>query len=403
MKDLVVSLLPEALNFLERLVLENSWTANPAGVRRNARIVARQFEPLGFRAEYVPARDARYGDHLFLHRPGQSGAASLLLVSHLDTVYSAEEEQRNHFAWSVEGDRIYGPGVLDIKGGTAMIWLVLSALRVLEPELFARTGWLIAANAAEEELIPDFPEACRERLPENCRAGLVFEACAGQGEQYSLVRSRKGSANLRISVEGRGAHAGSRHHEGANAIVQLSRIIEHISALTDAERALTVNVGWVAGGGPINRVPHAAVCEVNIRAFEEPILQEAVSAVEAVEQDASVRALSDGFPCRIKVETMSRNPTWAPSAATDSLITHWKAAAETAGIALVAEDRGGLSDGNYLSRFLPVLDGLGPFGRNGHASERSADGRKVPEYVVPQSLVEMGALNVSAIIRLLQP
>jgi glutamate carboxypeptidase len=99
---------------------------------------------------------------------------------------------------------------------------------------------------------------------------------------------------------------------------------------------------------------------------------------------------------------LSRNPAWPPNAATDALITLWQDAAKRFGIPLLVEPRGGLSDGNYLSRFLPVLDGLGPFGLNGHASERSADGSKVPEFVLLPSFVEMGLVNATAIAGLLR-
>lgn len=402
-RAVLARLFPEAQEFLRRQVEVNSFTGNPRGVRRNAEIVGKKFKELGFNASTHPAKDDSFGDHLILSRAGAADAPGLLLVTHLDTVYPAEEELRHGFQWQIEGDRVYGPGVNDNKGGTAMIWLVLSALKVCEPEFFEKCNWVIAANAAEEELVPDFPELCRVCQPRNCRAALVFEACGGMGHGLTLVKCRKGSANFRVVVEGRGAHAGSRHHEGANAILEMAGIVQRIEALTDPSKHLTANVGAISGGGPSNRVPHTAECLVNIRAFEEPALQEAVSAMLALENlPATVRAVSDGFPCRVRVELLSRNPAWAPNAATDELIAVWLEAAERLGKIVLVESRGGLSDGNYLSRFLPVLDGLGPFGLYGHASERSADGAKVPEFASLSSFVEMGAINATAIVDLLR-
>jgi glutamate carboxypeptidase len=389
--------LPEALDFLKRLVAVNSFTSNRAGVLRNGEIVAAQFHGLGFFAERVPADKPGFGDHLFLCRPGK-GRAGLLLVTHLDTVYPAEEETRNSFSWVAESDRIYGPGVNDNKGGTAMIWLVLAALRDIAPDVFEGTSWLIAANAAEEELVPDFAESCLIRMPRNCRAALIFEACGGSGRGLTLVRSRKGSANLRVTVEGRGAHAGSNHHQGANAIVEMAGLVERLARLTDYSRELTVNVGSIAGGGPSNRVPHFAECYVNIRAFDETVLQSAIEAMLALrDEPASVRAMSDGFACRVGVELLGRNRPWQQNPQTDALIEFWMRAADRLGLALLAEPRGGLSDGNYLSQVVPTLDGLGPFGLHGHASERSADGSKLPEFVVASSFLEMGAITVAAI------
>ena len=375
----------------------NSFTANRAGVLRNAELVAAQFRALGFAGERVSAENLLFGDHQFLRRSGK-GRNAVMLVTHLDTVYPEEEEKRHGFSWQVEDGRIYGPGVNDNKGGTVMIWLVLSALRDFAPKVFESLSWEIAANAAEEELVPDFPQLCLARMPRGCRAALVFEACGGSGQGMSLARCRKGSANMRVYVEGRGAHAGSRHREGANAIVEIAQVIDQIARLTDYSRELTVNVGSIKGGGPANRVPHFAQCEVNIRAFDEAILQAGIDAMFALENEpASVRAVSDGFACRVKVQLLNRNPAWPQSARTDDLIELWMQAAHRLGLTLRAEPRGGLSDGNYLARFVPTLDGLGPFGLNGHSSERNPDGSKLPEYAVVSSFLEMGAINVAAI------
>lgn len=48
------------------------------------------------------------------------GEHGVMFISHLDTVYPPEEEARMDFSWRVDGDRIYGPSVIDIKGGTAL-------------------------------------------------------------------------------------------------------------------------------------------------------------------------------------------------------------------------------------------------------------------------------------------
>ncbi len=104
-----------------------------------------------------------------------------------------------------------------------MIWLVLAALRESEPELFASNELGDRGQRRRGGTGARFSAALpRPLLPPNCRAGLVFEACGGQGHGYTLVQSRKGSANFRVSVEGRAAHAGSRFHEGANAILELA-------------------------------------------------------------------------------------------------------------------------------------------------------------------------------------
>jgi len=183
--------------------------------------------------------------------------------------------------------------------------------------------------------------------------------------------------------------------------MEMARLVERIARLTDYSRELTVNVGSIFGGGPSNRVPHFAECYVNIRAFDEIVLQSAIDAMLALrDEPVTVRAVSDGFPCRVGVQLLGRNRPWQQNPQTDALIEFWMQAADRLGLALLAEPRGGLSDGNYLSQFVPTLDGLGPFGLHGHASERSADGSKLPEFVVASSFLEMGAITVAAIRQL---
>ncbi|MCX8107672.1 MAG: hypothetical protein N3G20_02595, partial [Verrucomicrobiae bacterium] len=114
--------LPAGLDVLRQMVEINSWTENRAGVNRLGELTAEVFGELGFRAERVASENPAFGDHLFLTRRGE-GDIALALISHLDTVFPPEEEEQNGFRWRVDGDRVYGPGTHDIKGGTVMIWL----------------------------------------------------------------------------------------------------------------------------------------------------------------------------------------------------------------------------------------------------------------------------------------
>ncbi len=156
----------EYLDLLRQMVGINSFTANPAGVDALGRLTTDRFVALGFTAETVPSTDPRYGHHLILTRAGRSGddAPVIGLISHLDTVFPAAEEQSNDFTFRIEGDRIYGPGTVDIKGGTVMIYMVLDGLRRSYPDVFERVTWRILLNAAEEVLSRDFGALCRHVL-----------------------------------------------------------------------------------------------------------------------------------------------------------------------------------------------------------------------------------------------
>jgi len=394
--------MPEALEFLRHLVQTNSFTGNREGVNRVGDLTAERFAPLGFAPERVPSTNPAWGDHLILCRRG-SGPDTVAMVSHLDTVFPPEEEERNRFQWQPEGDRIYGPGTQDIKGGTVMMWMVLGALREAAPRLFEQVSWKLFWNSSEETLSHDFADVCLQRLDRTTRAALVFEAEGRQDHTRRLVVARKGRATWRLRVSGRGAHAGGKHAVGANAIVQLGHSLQQVAALTDYTRQLTFNVGFVSGGGGLNRVPHEATAEGEFRAFSPEVYRAAKSALLALTGTSHVSSAADGYRCGVAVEILSESRPWPRNAATDQLFALWQQAGRTLGMETEAEARGGLSDGNLLWHAVPTLDGLGPYGDNDHCSERSADGTKLPEYVEVSSFVPKAALNVTALRLLLEP
>src|SRR5215831_12128620 len=90
--------LPATLELLRQMVSINSFTENREGVNRLGHLTAESFAPLGFTAEFVPSTNPAWGDHVVLTRRGRSGK-SLVLISHLDTVFPAEEEALNNFHW----------------------------------------------------------------------------------------------------------------------------------------------------------------------------------------------------------------------------------------------------------------------------------------------------------------
>ena len=393
--------LPAALETLERMVGINSFTENRAGVDELGRLTAETFAPLGFTAECVPSVNPRFGDHLVLTRRG-SGPRSVALISHLDTVFPAAEEEANDFRWRREGDRIYGPGTNDIKGGTMMIWLVLRGLRQFAPEVFESVTWRVLLNSSEETLSPDFGDVCRRCFDAGTAAALVFEAEGPTGGGRNVVVARKGRATWRVTATGRGAHAGSKPGVGVNAIVELAGVIPRIAAIADPSRELTVNPGVIRGGSVMNRVPHEAVVEGEMRAFDPAALADGRAAIVALTGEGGVRALSDNHAGRVEgVITASSRP-WPRNAETDRLAAIWIAESERLGMPLGTEQRGGLSDGNLIWDSVPTLDGLGPRGDHAHCSERSTDGQKVPEYVEAGSFVPKAVINIHAILALLR-
>ncbi|HRH97467.1 MAG TPA: M20/M25/M40 family metallo-hydrolase [Prosthecobacter sp.] len=385
--------LPAALDLLRRLVAINSFTANPAGVDAVASLTAEAFAPLGFTAELARCAIPGTGHHLFLKHRG-TGGDPIVLVTHSDTVFPPEEEQRNDFHWDERPDegRIYGPGTVDNKGGTALIWLMLQILRDTAPEAFAQTHWLVAANAAEEVTGDDFGVATTARCGGKARAVLVFEGGPVDERGWHIVTSRKGRSTWQLSAAGKAAHAGSKHHEGINAIDALARVLPDIAAQTNEADERTVNIGLIRGGTVVNRVPHEASAEWECRATAPAALQQADDFFATLTGTAANGA-------KLIAERTGHTSAWPGSVESEALFHLWHEAAALMQLTAVSVPRGGLSDANHLWRLAPTLDGLGPHGGNAHCSERTADGSKLPEYVEPSSFVPKAVMNALALLK----
>jgi glutamate carboxypeptidase len=391
--------LPDYLELLRQMVGINSYTRNPAGVNALGAFTAAAFADLGFTAETIQSDQPGFGQHLILTRHGRTSRA-IGLVSHLDTVFPPEEEERNNFSWRPDGDRIYGPGTVDIKGGTVMIKMVLDSLQAVFPDLFEEITWVVLLDAAEEDEAHDFGALCRERLSDNGLACLVFEGGEIDKGDHLLVVARKGMAIYEVETTGRAAHAGTSHQEGANALVQMADVIQQIAGFTDYERHLTFNVGKVEGGTVTNRVPHYVKAGLEMRAFTPDVFDDGVAQMMALNGRTTVSSPHDGYPCQTKVELTRQTAPWPRNLETDHLYDIWRETAVALNIPTAMQERGGLSDGNHTWFAVPTLDGLGPSGGNAHCSERSEDGRKDQEYVLVSSFIPKTIWNAMAIARL---
>jgi glutamate carboxypeptidase len=388
------------LALLKQWVSINSFTTNVEGVNELGRVTAVSFTRLGFSADYVQSACEDYGQHLVLTRPGKSGR-KIGLVSHLDTVFPPAEEIRNNFAWRASGRRIYGPGTVDIKGGTLMIYMMLAALQAVAPAVFEDITWVILLDASEEVDGTDFGDLCLERLGTDALACLIFEAGYFERKQAKVVVARKGMATFRIDVEGRASHAGSAHEQGANAIWQLADVVQRVCQLTDYEQDLTFNVGTASGGTVLNRVPHFASASVEMRAFTPEIYEKGAASILALDGLSSVQSADGRFPCRVHVTWVRKTKPWPRHEATERLFRVWQEAGADMGWTVLPEERGGLSDGNYIWDLMPCLDGLGAAGGNAHCSEQSEDGSKEQEFCLPAAFIPKTVLNVTAVLKLI--
>jgi len=175
------------------------------------------------------------GDHLVFTTPAWHEADSgerLVLIGHHDTVFPPGSFE----SWTLEGDRLQGPGVLDMKGGLVTIQLAFKALAsggLLEslPVAFVCVG--------DEEI--GSPDSSTLLLEVAAGAGGAVVCQAGRAADAITTR-HKGTGALKVTVAGVAAHAGNHHKDGKNAILALAKVIVEVQALTDYDKGVTVNV-----------------------------------------------------------------------------------------------------------------------------------------------------------------
>lgn len=391
---------PQACALLRELVEENSYTLNAEGVRENARRIVARFAPFKFRPLLIPSRRPGTAEHLFLDSGGTG--PTILLISHLDTVYPPEEQQAGFSGWDDTQNRVPGPGTYDIKGGTVAIWMLLRCLMEENPEIFSQHRWILGWNACEELLSADFSEAAREIAGNDTLACMVFEGDNRRQEGMEIITARSGLAHFRIRVKGRSSHSGSGHASGINAIVRLAEIVGQVSRITDYGRHTTVNVGVIRGGVTTNRVPDFAEAMLEVRYRDPSHFEEVKAAIKGFADAGGGIDAPEGARAEVVIEAQGEIPFWPEANSSLNLAEFWIRAGKQCGHPVSVGRRSGLSDANFFASHFPTLDGLGPRGGNAHTVVPDGSSVRITEFVDLASLKTKTLVNATAVLELTQ-
>ncbi|MDT5271539.1 MAG: glutamate carboxypeptidase [Acidobacteriota bacterium] len=303
--------------------------------------------------ERVSAPDG-YGAHFILRAFDNSSSEerTLLVLGHTDTVHP-----RGTLAarpWRETEGRIYAPGVYDMKAACAVALEALRAcgalsLRPRRPVVLLLTCDEESGSFSGRELV--------ERESRRAEYVLVLEPPAPGGRAKT---ARKGTGLFKLEVEGRAAHAGLEPEKGVNAVLEIARQIERVSAFAQPELGTTINVGTVSGGTTANVVPAEARAEIDVR-FS--------TAAEARRVEADIRGLEPfDQRARLHVSGGINRPPMERTAAVAALFEKARGMAASLDIELGEASVGGASDGNFAAACgATVLDGLGVDGDGAHA------------------------------------
>jgi glutamate carboxypeptidase len=362
----------QIVSTIRELVEIESPSDNKAAVDRIANAVAQRFSQLRGQVRIHPAKD--FGSHLQVDFPGKSAAQPVLLLGHYDTVYPLGTLAT--MPCRVVDDKLTGPGVLDMKSGIALMLHALAALQEWHNGLPRPVTVLLVSD---EEVGSDTSRPITESLAKRSAAVLVLEPSCGR--EGAVKTARKGVGEYLVKVTGKASHAGLDFQKGVNAILELARQIEKISAFTDLKKGLTVNVGIVSGGSRSNVVPADASADVDVRIARMK---------DAAGIDKKMRSIRPfNRKCKIEITGGINRPPMERTAGVAALYAQAKAIARDLGWKLGEAAVGGGSDGNFTAGLgIPTLDGLGAVGDGAHANH---------EHILISELPRRAALLASLI------
>lgn len=285
----------------------------------------------------------------------------LLLLGHLDTVWPIGTLER--IPWAIDGDRMRGPGVFDMKVGVVQ---AIGAVSLLGLGDDAGVGLLLTTD---EEIGSGCSRAVIEQAAGDAEAVLVLEPSV-EGE---LKTARKGTSWYVIQVTGRAAHAGLDPERGINALVEAAALVGEAVTWARPELGTTVTPTTARAGVTDNTVPDQAVIGIDVRAWsaeEQQRVDDLARGWRPAHPEAAACIIGGGI----------NRPAMEESAGA-ALARLAERCASDLGIGPIgARAVGGASDGNFTAALgIPTLDGLGAVGDGAHADHEWASVTALPE------------------------
>jgi len=311
----------------------------------------------GYKAEEI--KEEKYGNHLRFTMG--KGKETILILSHFDTVWD-----KGDLPFKIEGNKVYGPGILDMKGGLVQAIWALKAINDLKIKLTKKVVFLCTSD---EEIGSPTSRKIIEKEAKSSNYALVTEPpVSGTG---ALKTGRKGSARYFIEIKGKSAHAGNHHELGINAIEEAARQILFLQSLTNYYKGTTVNIGSIKGGGKLNVVPDQAVFGVNVRARTKEEQNRMDDLIK------NIRPTRKGIT--IKIRGGISRPPMDRNKGTKRLFKIAKKVATDLGLELTEAYVGGGSDANFTANLgVPTLDGLGAIGYGIHVKDEHILASEIP-------------------------
>ncbi len=329
----------------------------------------------GFVKGWLEARDVEVTGSVHNGRPvvaatvGARSGTTVIFHGHLDVVPGRPEQ----FTPKAEGDKLFGRGAYDMKGGLAGM---MCAVRDLAGQSDVRVHFVCVSDEESEEV----DQRGSDYLVEQGYVGDF--AITGEPTDLHIGVQAKGVLALRIEVHGKAAH-GSTPWKGDNAVLKALDVFRQIESLPFARESSdhidrpSINLGRILGGDALNKVPDVCVIDVDVGYLPGQDPEEILAAVRGL-GDAEITKVFHRGPVVVPRD----NPFVQTLAEGIARVTPVEEK--------ISVGRDGASDAiSFLDAGVPAVE-CGPVGEGHHGPEEWVSIRSLSEY--RRALVEFVTL-----------
>jgi len=267
---------PAVIETLQKLVLMESGSGNMAGLNKVADFAEVQLKGLGAQTERIKVA----GTERPMLKAVLKGTGKLkaLLIAHMDTVYA--EGILTAEPYRQDGNRLYGPGIADNKGGIAV---VLHSLALLKDAGWRDYDTITVLFNADEEIGSGSSGRTLSELGAVHDVVLSYEPTAAKAvaKEEGVLLAAAGTATVTLEVKGRASHAGAAPEQGRNAVIELAHQVLATENIAKDIPGAQLNWTNFNGGLVRNQIPERAFAFADVRLLQPGAADKLRAALES--------------------------------------------------------------------------------------------------------------------------
>ena len=368
------SLKDEYIKFLTEICTIESPTEYKEGVDRVGEYFIYKAKEKGWHIEVQEQKVS--GNAICITMNPEAEGKPVCLSGHMDTVHPVGSFGNPPVR--AEVDKIYGPGVIDCKGGITASFFAMDAL---ERCGFKSRPVKLILQSDEENSSRNSNKTTVDFMYEKAKDCVAF-LNTEPGHKDGHVIERKGIMKYRFEITGKAAHSASCF-EGASAICEAAHKIVRIEKYKE-ENGITCNCGIINGGSAENTVPEKCIFTADFRFANDEQREEIIKLV----QNVSTESFVEGTMCTATLAS-SRCAMIKTEKNIELFEKVRKIYLENGiGDVKMVSSRGGADSSDMTQRGIPCLESFGAVGGNMH---------KLDEYICIDSL-SLAAKKMASVV-----